>query len=308
MNWVLLSTSKMQINKNRVLTYLQTKNSNVVSIELQKDILEMKSSAESIEDFKKICIDLEGADFFVFFLCDQGSFSPFFLFLLGFARAKAIPLYFIGESIEKIEVYTFFDVFLYKNEENFLDSLDKSFLKIEEEKQSKNARQKICEMGLAFSVDGFSQAIRDADTKICNVFLASELDFNGRDSLGTPLLNIAVRAENIDIVKKLLKKSVSIDIKSLDRGYSALMDAVWKSNLALVQLLIAAGSDVNFISDDGQSILVLATGVDNYDVCEALVKAGASCHLKDNMGMSALDYARLFKKEHLVALYEKGGV
>jgi hypothetical protein len=308
MNWVLLSTSKTQMHKNLISSYLQTKNSNVVFIELQKDILEMKSSAEFQEKFEKICIDLENADFFVFFLCDRDSLSPFSLFLLGFARAKAIPLYFIGEKIEKIEPHSFFDVFLYKNEENFLDSLDKSFLKIEEEKQSKNARQKICEMGLAFSVDGFSQAIRDADTKICNVFLASELDFNGRDSLGTPLLNIAVRAENIDIVKKLLKKSVSIDIKSLDRGYSALMDAVWKSNLALVQLLIAAGSDVNFISDDGQSILVLATGVDNYDVCEALVKAGASCHLKDNMGMSALDYARLFKKEHLVALYEKGGV
>jgi hypothetical protein len=308
MNWVLLSTSKTQMHKNLISSYLQTKNSNVVFIELQKDILEMKSSAEFQEKFEKICIDLENADFFVFFLCDRDSLSPFSLFLLGFARAKAIPLYFIGEKIEKIEPHSFFDVFLYKNEENFLDSLDKSFLKIEEEKQSKNARQKICEMGLAFSVDGFSQAIRDADTKICNVFLASELDFNGRDSLGTPLLNIAVRAENIDIVKKLLKKSVSIDAKSLDRGYSALMDAVWKSNLALVQLLIAAGSDVNFISDDGQSILVLATGVDNYDVCEALVKAGASCHLKDNMGMSALDYARLFKKEHLVALYEKGGV
>jgi hypothetical protein len=308
MNWVLLSTSKMQINKNRVLTYLQTKNSNVVSIELQKDILEMKSSAESKENFEKICIDLESADFFVFFLCDQDSFDPFSLFILGFARAKAIPLHFIGESIEKIEVYTFFDAFFYKNAEDFLDSLNKSFLKIEEEKQNKNARQKICEMGLAFSVDGFSQAIRDANIKICNTFLASDLDFNGRDSLGTPLLNIAVRAENIDVVKKLLKKSVSIDAKSLDRGYSALMDAVWKSNLALVKLLIAAGSDVNFISDDGQSILVLATGVDNYDVCNALVKAGASCHLKDNMGMSALDYARLFKKENLVALYEKGGV
>ena len=198
--------------------------------------------------------------------------------------------------------------FYFESPDALLKELKKAFPDIEKNIQKNDAREKICELGFAFSIDSFSQAIREKNTDLCELFLRSEINFDGRDSLGIPLLNTAVRTDNTDIAQELLKRITSIDTKSLDRGYSPLMDAVWKVNPVLVKLLVEAGSDVNFIADDGQSVLILATGTDNYTICETLVNAGADCRIKDKMGMSALDYARLFKKEQLLRLYEKACV
>ena len=80
------------------------------------------------------------------------------------------------------------------------------------------------------------------------------------------------------------------------------MDAVWRGNETLTSLLIEKGADVNTISKEGQSNLVLAVGADRYKIIEMLAKAGADPDVKDMMGMSAYNYATLFKKEKIVEI------
>ena len=83
------------------------------------------------------------------------------------------------------------------------------------------------------------------------------------------------------------------------------MDAVWKSSQEIVKLLIEKGANLNFISNDGQTALIVATGASNPRICELLVKNGADPTYKDRMGMSSLDYARLFKNAELAKMYEE---
>ena len=95
-----------------------------------------------------------------------------------------------------------------------------------------------------------------------------------------------------------------INAVSKDRGYSAVMDAVWKSNTEIVEFLVERGANLSYISRDGQPVLVLAVGTGNEKVCRILTEYGADPFMCDAMGMSALSYAKLFKKESLVPIFE----
>lgn len=309
MNWLIISSEFYNREKNQLENFFKSKKNHIDSLEINNEnMYNFDFSSDS-----KLCIDsitkkLEKADFLLYIIDEDKLFSPLSMFVFGFVQALHIPLYLICKNEKTLLFSKAKQVYFYKTIEELLLNFKTNFPSISKEKLHKNSQKKICELGLSFSLDGFAQAISQDNLFLSELYISSGIDLNGRDSCGTPLLNIATRANNIEIVKKLLKHSVLINEKSMDRGYTALMDAVWKSNLPLVKLLIEAGSDVNHIADDGQSVLVLATGTNNFEICEALVKAGASSHLKDNMGMSALDYARLFKKEYLVSLYENGGL
>ena len=83
------------------------------------------------------------------------------------------------------------------------------------------------------------------------------------------------------------------------------MDAVWKSNISIVELLVNRGANLNFVSRDGQTALILATGSENFEICRILAENGADPTIKDRMGMSSIDYATLFKKEEILNLYRE---
>jgi ankyrin repeat protein len=137
------------------------------------------------------------------------------------------------------------------------------------------------------------------------LFLEAGMDVNSRDAAGTPMICIAARSGRKSMIEWLLAEGADINAVSKDRGYSAVMDAVWKSSPDIVKFLIEKGANLNFISNDGQTALIVATGASNPRICELLVKNGADPTYKDRMGMSSLDYARLFKKTELAKLYEE---
>ena len=137
------------------------------------------------------------------------------------------------------------------------------------------------------------------------MFLEAGMDVNSRDSNGTPMICIAARSDKVERIKWLLDNGADINAVSKDRGYSATMDAVWKNNEDAVKALVTRGANLNFISRDGQSVLVLAVGTGNAKVVEILAKYGADPDIKDQMGMSARQYAVLFKKPAMVESFEK---
>ena len=83
------------------------------------------------------------------------------------------------------------------------------------------------------------------------------------------------------------------------------MDAVWKGNKEITSLLVKAGADVNVISKEGQTMIILAVGSENLEICKILCDAGADVDISDQMGMSAYGYASLFKKEKILEILEK---
>ena len=83
------------------------------------------------------------------------------------------------------------------------------------------------------------------------------------------------------------------------------MDAVWRKNYEITEYLIEAGADLSVVSSDGQPILVLAVGNGDARLVDLLLKNGANADLKDSMGMSAREYANLFKKNGIDKLMLK---
>ena len=128
---------------------------------------------------------------------------------------------------------------------------------------------------------------------------------NAKTSEGVPMLCVAARNDHMDQIEWLLSLGADINAISGDRGYSPVMDAVWRKNFKITEYLIKKGADLGIVSTDGQPILVLAVGNGNEKIVKLLLESGADPDVKDSMGMSARQYANLFKKPGLVDLMEK---
>ena len=159
--------------------------------------------------------------------------------------------------------------------------------------------------GMSLTVSDFARYIEKEDIDVCTRYMYAGISLDSRDKDGTPLLNIACRNQSAVMVEWLLKNGASVDPVSEDRGYTPLMDAVWKGNLKIASILIERGADVNKMNKEGQTMIILAVGANRSDICRLLVENGADVDFEDGMGMSAYAYARLFKKQDVLAVLEK---
>lgn len=164
------------------------------------------------------------------------------------------------------------------------------------------AKKKLLSKGIPFTSDCFGTYIGKNKTEICKLFISGGIDINSKDENGTPMLNIAVRNDNEDFVKLLLSLGAEINCVSEDRGYTPVMDAVWRGNKEITELLIKKGAELNTINKEGQTNLVLAVGADRVEIVKLLADNGADPDVKDMMGMSAYGYASLFRKERILEI------
>lgn len=188
-----------------------------------------------------------------------------------------------------------------KKEEVF-SYISKKYKTLVKQDNLNSAKKALFNKGIPFTPDCFASSIAKNKTEICNLFISAGIDINSRDDLGTPMLNVAVRNDNEELTKMLLDCGADINAVSKDRGYTAVMDAVWKGNKDITKLLIESGAELNTISKEGQSNLVLAVGANNIAICKMLAENGADPDIKDQMGMSAFNYATLFKKEKILEI------
>lgn len=160
-------------------------------------------------------------------------------------------------------------------------------------------------LGIPFTSDCFAQFIAKDDTDTCDIFHSAGMSVNVRTTDGVPLICVATRNDCEHKVRWLVENGADINEKSLDRGYSAVMDAVWRKNYEITKYLVDQGAELNYITSDGQPILVLAVGNGSVKIVELLLENGADPDIRDSMGMSAREYANLFKKPGMVALMER---
>lgn len=189
-----------------------------------------------------------------------------------------------------------------ESKEEITDYITKKYKTILKQDKINTAKKALFNKGIPFTADCFAANIAKNKTNICNLFISAGIDINSRDDVGTPMLNVAVRNDNEELTKMILDCGADINAVSKDRGYTAVMDAVWKGNKDITKLLISRGAELNTISKEGQSNLVLAVGADKVDICKILVENGADPDIKDQMGMSAYNYACLFKKDKILEI------
>ena len=225
-------------------------------------------------------------------------------FLLGYLAGKDIPVYtnnlHLYENFSKFDCISYFKTIeeIEQNIEEHYEDLYTNFLR----KQSYNY---LMEQGMPFTPDSFALNISQENKDICECYLAAGMDVNCRDKDGTPMLNIAARNDKVELIHWLIDNGADINAVSEDRGYTAIMDAVWRGDKEITELLINKGAELNTVCKEGQTMLVLAVGANKIEICKLLAEAGADPDIKDSMGMSAYGYAKLFKKQEIIDVLEK---
>ena len=282
------------------------------NLDFQKEFSEILSSYDkknkltfcdfNCENIKKALKKCEDFASCFFLLKKDSDFSEknAFLFctLLGFFEAKNITVFsnliYINENklFEK-------NIIKFSDFEDLPAVLTKNYKKISENAVKRIAKNKLLERGIPFTSDCFATYIAKNKIEVVNEFLEAGMSINEKDDAGVPMLNIACRNDNFDFVKMFLELGANIDAVSDDRGYTAVMDAVWRGNEKITKFLIEKGADLNTISKEGQSNLVLAVGAGRENIVKLLAENGSDCDVKDMMGMSAYNYAVLFKKTRI---------
>jgi hypothetical protein len=228
-------------------------------------------------------------------------------FLAGFSCGSHVPFLAYGEDAKKCvpEVYNFCFKILETQDSLFayLDSESAALKKKEVDRETQKARNALLEQGIPVNNNSLGQCVAEGRLDDIVLFFGAGFTPDTKDKTGVPLLNIAARAGNYEIVQFLLKAGAPVNLRAEDRDTNALLDSVMGKFSDIITDLIKAGSDVNIQSKDGQTALIVAVGADETEIVEELLKAGANPDISDNMGMSARKYASLFRKTELVNLF-----
>lgn len=165
------------------------------------------------------------------------------------------------------------------------------------------ARDTLMEQGISCVEEGFFSAVSGGDAQIVALFLTAGFSPSLSDQKGIPVLSLAVRSQFPKVATLLLDAGADVDRQSADRGYSALMDAIQKGDIAMAELLLSRGATVDLRSKDGQTALIICSGRGDFEGASLLVRHGADPNATDTLGMSAQSYARLFHNQKLLELF-----
>lgn len=104
-------------------------------------------------------------------------------------------------------------------------------------------------------------------------------------------LHRAAQAGDIEGLTAALEAGVDIDARD-GRGWTALMHAVNKGYLLLVEPLLAANADPDVRAPDGATALFMAALHGHSEVVDLLMKTGADLSVRGPQGRTAVDVAR----------------
>jgi uncharacterized protein len=150
---------------------------------------------------------------------------------------------------------------------------------------------------LALPLDALNQqifeVIRNDDAERLSLLIASGADIETEDpgTGATPLVIAAYRG-NVAVIEMLL--SAGADVQRANRGgITPLMSAAQSGHAALIPILLEAGADLETLSTSAyhQNALHFAAQKGYREVVEALLSAGANVDALENTHSTALMYA-----------------
>ncbi|XP_020858959.1 B-cell lymphoma 3 protein isoform X1 [Phascolarctos cinereus] len=118
------------------------------------------------------------------------------------------------------------------------------------------------------------------------------LSLEARNYEGLTPLHVAVNTEDRETVLLLLDRGADVDAVDIKSGRSPLIHAVENNSLAMVQLLLQHGANVNAQMYSGSSALHSASGRGLLPLVRTLVRSGADSSLKNCHNDTPLMVAR----------------
>jgi len=121
----------------------------------------------------------------------------------------------------------------------------------------------------------------------------------------TPLM-VAVRDQELEIVKDLLRKNPNLAAKD-DEGWTALTYAALNQDTTIIMALIDEGADLNARDNLGMAPLMHTASSGKNTVAQVLLAAGADVNAQDNHGQTALTLAEHRKSYELIKILRAAG-
>lgn len=293
MRWFVLTNNDKLLNSIKESLLSEDKKNKIISSSLEKN---------NLSKLKKDFNELAGS---FIFINDEDNLSEenknILSSLLGFFAYDKIPIYTNSKLLQNNLLFSK-DVLESVNDDQVETYISKKYKKMEAKSIQRLAKNALLNRGIPFTSDCFATYIAKDKIEIVNEFLEAGMSVNSRDDMGVPMLNIACRNDNFEFTKMILELGADLNAVSDDRGYTAVMDAVWRGNEKITKYLIEQGADLNTINKEGQSNLILAVGANRENIVRLLAENGSDPDVKDMMGMSAYTYATLFKKTRIIEI------
>jgi ankyrin repeat protein len=227
-----------------------------------------------------------------------------FSFAAGFVLGSGVSLVCYGDGTASGPVFG--GRFPYMtNGETLLNHLKSEALEWTRLNGLRQARERLLQMGVPVNEESFARCVSEKKREEAGLFLEAGFPPDTVDRAGVPVLCLAARAGDREILGALLRAGASVNLPAHDRGCSAIIDCALGKHNRLLEDLLAAGADVNVKSKDGQSPLIISVGLNDEPTVEILLKAGANADEPDSLGASARKYAALFNKPAMAALFVK---
>ena len=229
-------------------------------------------------------------------------------FLAGFSCGSHVPFLIYGEeAVKSIPAVFSFCFKMLKTEDDlqkYLKAEYEVYKRMDADRETNAAKDALLRMGVPVNEKSMVQCVCYGNLREVMFFLAAGFSPDTRSKTGVPILNLAARNGDRELFRQLYLSGAQLNLRADDRGTSALFDSVMGKYYDLINDIIKAGADLDIKSKDEQTALVVATGIGDVKIVEALLKAGANPDIPDAMGMSARKYAGLFSKDTLVPLFD----
>ena len=119
-----------------------------------------------------------------------------------------------------------------------------------------------------------------------------------------------VKHENLELMKKFLRKKPK-QVNKIKAGHVPLLiTAAVYDNVSAVEILLSLGADVSIQCSGGETALHFASFKGHYKLCKVLLNAGADWKIKDIKGLTALHHActsDLASRTSIIGLFMKYG-
>lgn len=140
-------------------------------------------------------------------------------------------------------------------------------------------------LGLSFGSQVTAAPIHDAvssgDVNRVYALIGPDLAIDEKDFGGMTAIQMAVRDENLEIMKILIDNGADVNIGSTRLKFTPLQIAARRGNVEMVTLLIASGADVNLPDHEGASALHFAVRSGENEAVDLLITNGAEVNAID---------------------------
>jgi hypothetical protein len=246
---------------------------------------------------------LAGASHFMAILPKKAADSSWFAFITGFALGSGRSLLCFPPDPKRGLPSIAARFILIKDSAGLDSYLDRETGEWPQKEAFRQAKAALLELGIPFSGEALVDRINQRDCRSVAQFIQGGFSPDSRDQTGVPLICLAARAGDRDMVELLVKAGARVNLQAEDRGTTALIDGASGGHFGIMKLLLAAGADVNLKSKAGQSALIISVGLNDEAAVELLLKAGAQADEPDSLGASARKYATIFNKPSIVKLF-----